>query len=766
MVLKKRRMPPRAGKIPLGIAALLGAALVGLVFLLPGNRVIGAADTDLIRQFLAWRDFAAQSVLAGHLPLWNPYTYSGQPFLAGFQSGLLYPPNVIFLVLPLCRAANLSLLLHLVILGWGMHRLASRRGLGPLAAGVCAGLLPLSGAVFPHLYAGHLSNLCTLAWTPWIFAGLEDFYRERRLQGLLLASATAALQILAGHVQYVFYTAVAAGLQALVFSFAEPSFRRRALPAVAVTYAAAAALAAAQLLPGLAGVGQGIRHTGLGFHFASMFSFPVENLLTFVAPGFFGDLAAHPYWGRGYLWEMSVFVGLSGIVLAGAALADPERKRAARLDLAMTGLLLLLALGDHTPIFGLLYAHVPGFDRFRGVAKFTFPATMFLILAVGAGVDALVRGRVPRRTPALCLLGAGAAAALAGLALAGSPGALAGWLAQIQESGESYLAAPSFTDPAFIRDAGAHAGWSLVQAGAILALIGAGWLLAGRHPALRWTPLALLPLEMIAFAGTHFATADVGNVLPEQLQAYVAAHPGDYRVLNPAVPNNGFFLGAPDLWGNDPGPLSRYAEFIAYTQGGDPDRVSQNLHFHSFPPVYTMLRFRCAFLISDNRIDVVDAAEPPMPRVQLVSGYQLPGGRDAIFAALTSPDFDPRRTVLLESEPDPAPVAGDNPGAVRVLAATPDTLTVEAEVSRPTLLLITDLYDRDWRARSLGDAPQSSYTVLPANYVLRAIPLAAGHHRILVEYTPRGFHAGLAVSLGAWLLWLGLAYRLRQGVRS
>jgi hypothetical protein len=733
------RPPIRPGLL---VAALLLAAVAAIVFLLPGNLLLGGSDTDLITQFLAFRDFAARSVLAGHLPLWNPYTYSGEQFFGDFQSALLYPPNVIFLFLPLVRAANLSLLMHLVIMGWGTHRLACRRGLHPLAAGLGAAVLPLSGAVFPHLYAGHLSNLCAMAWTPWIFAGLEDFYRNRRFQGLLLTSGAICLQILAGHPQTFLYAAVAAGLYALICSITEPSLRRRALPAIAAVYAAAAALSAAQLFPGMAGSAESIRNGKLLFSFVSLFSFPPENLLTFVAPGFFGDLTRHPYWGRSNPWEMGVFVGVSGLVLAGTALLDPVRRRTARVDLGMAALLLLFALGGNTPIFRVLYDYAPGIDRFRGASKFAFPAVMFLVMAVGGGADALIRGRVPRRT----LL-------------------LAGFLAAIQRTNGSFLPAELFTDRGFIDAAGAQAGWSLIQAGAILVLTGAGLLAARRRPLLRWAPLLLLPLEMIGFARTQFATADVGYVIPRELQQFVAAHPGDYRVLNLLRPNNGFFLGAPDIGGIDPGPLFRYVEFITYTQGGNPDEVALHIAFRNSPAVYAMLRLRYTFSLSDGNLQVTEQAEKPMAHVQLISDYRVMRGRNAIFSALTSPSFDPSQTVLLESAPYPRPVPGANPGTVRILGATADTLTLEADVASPTLLLITDPYSSNWHARPLGDSAQSRYDVLPANYILRAIPLASGHHRILVEYVPRGFHLGIAVSIVAWLLWLIFALRLRKSPR-
>src|SRR5476651_1034126 len=118
---------------PLVVFLLLALAM-GVVLILPDNLIFGSAFGDLPSQFVPWRAFAAASLRAGHLPLWNPYTYAGEPFLGGFQSAVLYPLNLVFLCLPLARAINLSFLLHLVILAWGMFRWGRQRGLQPAAA--------------------------------------------------------------------------------------------------------------------------------------------------------------------------------------------------------------------------------------------------------------------------------------------------------------------------------------------------------------------------------------------------------------------------------------------------------------------------------------------------------------------------------------------------------------------------------------------------------------------------------------------------------
>ena len=89
----------------------------------------------------------------------------------------------------------------------------------------------------------------------------------------------------------------------------------------------------------------------------------------------------------------------------------------------------------------------------------------------------------------------------------------------------------------------------------------------------------------------------------------------------------------------------------------------------------------------------------------------------------------------------------------------------EIKKLRPAILLITDPYSRDWRAVPLAGSSQQSYEILPADYILRAIPLAAGHHHLLVEYAPPSFRTGRAISLAAFVLWIGAAAGLQLGGR-
>ncbi|MBI4317003.1 MAG: hypothetical protein HY675_00820, partial [Chloroflexi bacterium] len=64
---------------------------------IPHNALI----SDAVLQNLGWKSFARDTFLSGSIPLWNPHLFSGVPFLAAGQYAVLYPPGMLFYLLPL-----------------------------------------------------------------------------------------------------------------------------------------------------------------------------------------------------------------------------------------------------------------------------------------------------------------------------------------------------------------------------------------------------------------------------------------------------------------------------------------------------------------------------------------------------------------------------------------------------------------------------------------------------------------------------------------
>jgi hypothetical protein len=199
--------------------------------------------------------------------------------------------------------------------------------------------------------------------------------------------------------------------------------------------------------------------------------------------------------------------------------------------------------------------------------------------------------------------------------------------------------------------------------------------------------------------------------------------------------------------------VRRYAEFMTWSQGGDPDQAMSYVRFARYDPLFAMLRLRYVFGQRDTELEIGDAPELPLSHLQLVSNYRVLPDRNAIFDALRSARFDPAREVILESEPEPKPSPAEGAGAARIVAASTDALEIEADVEQPSILLITDAFTRSWRAVGLAGSAQPRYQLLPANYILRAVPLTAGHHHLRVEY------ARDALVIGKWISSLaGLAF--------
>jgi hypothetical protein len=158
----------------LATAIFLPALVTGEVFVL----------RDHFDYFQPLRAFTADVLQTGHIPFWNPYSASGEPWFANPQTGVFYPPTWLFLVLPFPAAYTLFLFLHVVLLGWGAYLLFARSSsAGAAMAGAAA--LMFSGPVLSLLDVQN--NLATLAWIPLaLWCAAEGAWRRG---GIVLALA-------------------------------------------------------------------------------------------------------------------------------------------------------------------------------------------------------------------------------------------------------------------------------------------------------------------------------------------------------------------------------------------------------------------------------------------------------------------------------------------------------------------------------------------------------------------------------------------------
>ncbi len=748
------------------------ALLTLLIFndaLFDPTKIIADKNTDLALQFLPWRKFGFDLLRHGHLALWNPHIFGGAPYFAGFQSALLYPPNWLHLFLPVGLAINWITAIHVFLAGMLTYAWCRHRDLSQSGSMLAGAMFMFCGPYFPHVYAGHLPHVAIMVWAPLLFLSIDLVMEGLFARGTLLGIFAMTMFLLAGHPQYVYYTGMAAAVYVAVNLFRAKKIPL-ALAGCALIVAGGVALASVQLLSGMDFVSESVRSGGTKYEFSSTFSFPPENLLTMISPDVYGPLAApqgalppDAYFGRCYLWEVSLFVSVTGLILAlYGALAAPWKYR--RGAVTMVIVCFILALGAHTPLHRWLYDHLPGFSGFRGSVKFNYLVALFLSLLAACGFDRLLRnGRAPVGliTIAIGMLIIVLACALT-IRSSATDGPTGIWSHTLRnaleagvDSGEVFFNTAFLGDPKLVTQAGFITSNALFMGAGVILLVIAILATTWAKPRFAHALVGLAMIELIWFAASSRATMNAIPDFPPTWAAAIAQIPKDARVIDTTNlrSNFGLWFGYNDVWGYDPGVIKRYAELVAHSQGQNPEQASQYVQFrradaHLFP----LLRV-AAILTADPKQPVI-WAPAPMDVAQIVSTAFVMPDRDRILSAMESDSFDPRRAVMLEHEPTIKPAGSPDPGTVQILSQSSDTIELVADVNANAILLVTNAYSKGWRVESIGPTSQASYEIVPGDWALQAIPLMPGKHHLLLEYRPTAFVVGKWLSIFSLLAYI------------
>lgn len=707
-------------------------------FLSPsGTLVLSKAGEDLTGQFVWWRQFGFDQLKQGHLALWNPHLFCGEPFFGGFQSALLYPPNWLFMILPLPFALNFSIALHVFLAGWFTYLWISARG-SHFASAVLAAFMFMFGASYIlHLVPGHLPNLCTMAWIPLVFLCIDQLGKEVRAKWILLGMAVLTLQIFSGHIQYVYYTGVVSAVYVL---FSLPPGREkklRFLAGLGGLYLGAALLSAVQLLAGWEAMTESARAQVMDIDFLDIADITPERLWCLFMPDFFGGWQS--YWGGGLYQEGGIFVSVTAFILVLFALkvsVHPQKKFFAGLGLFLT----LLAVGKRTPLFALFCKYFPLFARFRGVGKLNIFITLCLVALAVMGMDEIFRGHESLKKL--------------------SKGIFYG-------SGFFFFAAVLFTLLLHINGGHRfgpflpHAGemiQSLLKCGITLGSLALLAFFSFNRPFFRYGFLILAMGELLVFAAANRPFFD-WNLLNRQaaaIQNRYDQNPGDYRVFAGSS-NEALGTSGGSVWGDDPFVPLRYDRFSVLTK-------TMRTHVHNFKQPLAdysralgLTRLQYAFYEKDGALVSQKLDMAPMPRALLVNHWQI-RSLESIWPEVLNPHFDFRKTVWLESDPALESVSDSVKGSVSLKDISTDKLEIQAKLFSPAVLVLSDNYSQGWKVAGLADSVQKSYAVLPANGFQMAVPLPAGANHFILEYRPAAFVIGEWISIFAWFFFLGAVF--------
>ncbi len=380
-----------------------------LMVLFHGGAVYGTlvfCGGDIINQDHPLRQYWLRE---GFLTGWYSASFSGYPFFANTQAGVLYPPNLLYWIgLPVERATTWLMLLHSLGGALGFYALA--RGWMSRLAALLPGFLWLCGGYQILRYTnGVVIFTFGMNWIPWMWLAAERCGPGARRWTILLG-LLGAMQFLAGAPQLVHITWGGLLIWLTGRTVFMKSWRDRGLLAAHV--AAAVVLMVVIVFPQLyaswefSSLGAGRGADG-NWSYIAQDSFSPRLLIAILLPTFF-DIgnAEMTYWGgtTGYL-ETNVYIGVGALLLAlfgfvfvatGILKRTHEngvhktmlRLSTASIVLAISGM--LIAFGRHFFLYRLLFDFVPGFDMFRVPSRWQLWWVAPAILFSGFGLQALL----------------------------------------------------------------------------------------------------------------------------------------------------------------------------------------------------------------------------------------------------------------------------------------------------------------------------------------------------------------------------------------
>ncbi len=381
------------------------------------------AYQDSAQQTYPWVQYIAQSLHSGSFPFWDVYTDAGRPFGGEMQSGIFYPFNLLLGLVPLNAKGHIPvsviegfLILHCIIASFLLYLLGRQLGIRPYSSLVAALIFAYSGSIGMRAF-GAASLFYASVWVPAVFLfyakSLQATKPIRQILYANLAGLGLALCLLAGHHQPVMYASLAVlaiGLtlwfsrsrrKALGAHIARPdkgqkrpvsapipgALRTRVLTVTGLIFLFAFAYGSTQLFVAFEYAPEAYRWTQSELPATQKIPYSISGSENFFPPSGFIQ-AVFPYMSGGAGSKQHPYLGILALFFILYSVIGIKRSKLVGGAWLLALFFIGLSLGRYSPLHGLFYALIPGFDTGRVAARILLLAHIPLSLLAGFGCQA------------------------------------------------------------------------------------------------------------------------------------------------------------------------------------------------------------------------------------------------------------------------------------------------------------------------------------------------------------------------------------------
>lgn len=706
------------------------------VFQEHANSSVGSCDPSLVQLLLPNYFFAAASWHAGHIPLWNPYSGCGMPFIGDIQSGVFGPVRFLLALSPTTQTYNVLLVGEVALCAIGTYLLARQLDLSRYAAVFAA----LTFAFCPFvLYYLELLSGTSQALLPLLLASYVWAGRSRTVLSTMACTLATASFVLSGHPESSFFGVLAGVLVYFVVGFREKAARHALFINICVIAVLSLALSAPALLPFV----EFMQH-GDSYKYG-------EARPAFAPwPGLVWNLLS-PCYG-----PASPFLGVVAVVLAPLAWFAPRRLKATAALAAGLALASICLVGR----IGFIDAILTIKPLFYIITVYLIPLFLLSIsLLAATGLEVVVT----TVTAKVATAGDGVAfkklmrvACVAAL-FACVP--LAAWVAHVDLTPFNFdqtLAAMKFDFRAVVVNT------------VLLVLFMVALLIVWRKNIVDGAKFGrylfvfacVLNLASAAFiARTSLPVQPFFNFPRAELLDFLKEHPGRALSITEHVlkPNANIVYGVSSMRVHNPMQPLGFADY-AKMCGATLDDF-RNQTYHSLTDKINLGSVK--YIVSQSKplaapfklvhttgegIAVYENVEA-LPEAYFVSNIEYADNKRALDL-VAAPEFDGKNSVVLESAVASnkesarsgagAPANEPGPTSVSFKRLSDHELQVQCKNAVPGCLVVTDTYYPGWKAIVDG----REQPILRANTLFRGVLLPGGEHSVRFVYQPLSFVYG------------------------
>jgi hypothetical protein len=712
---------------------------------------------DNIRMFYPIRKLVIDDFKIGKIPLWNPYSFSGNTLLGTHQSAVFFPFAFLFFILPMIDAWSVITIMAPILTLLFTYLLLRELGISRLSSVFGAIGYAFSGIMIGWWEEMFLS-VYSMLFCPLILWAIHNYFRTKSWKTYAVLVTALSGSVLSGWFQATLYTWGFSVIFAVTLAFIGGKKCIKPFVVIASAYVNSILICAIQLIPSFEAYIYSARHSfDTALLFKNFFA-PLTHIVTLIAPDFFGNPAVYNYFGGGFYHEKAVWVTLPTVLLFLYECLYWKKREPTKLFFKLSTII-ILSLGFALPTswFFLYTLHLPFLFEMTP-SRIFFLSSLCLSISSAYGLD---RYNANRKSIFIVIP--------VGLLL-------------LAFSITWYYV--RFLLPIY----DVHYGISLrnMVIPTILFIISGLLFVSGIFNFHKRKYISIF-LIIVSLASVLYVTnkylyfSERKFVFPDTPIINKLSHiTGINRVWSigkgAIVRNilNYYKIQSPE--GYESFNIARYNELVyaSHTQGKyTPDVQRADVEIYKANTYEDLLtddlrkrvlkvtgvKYIVGLHAKDDMIQklsedgfvriwtdqIYDIFEyvRTLPRYYLVSNYIKESDNQKIINLMYSPMIDLSKTIILEETPQHFEIAPEATGEARLISYQSDKVDFMTKTNGNMLLYISDNYFPGWLAFIDGN----SSLLYRANYAFRAVPVPSGEHKIEFIYKPKSFVYGVIVSV-------------------